>query len=207
MSYVLTANGQYNSSSPSLSNGQVSPIQLDASGNLLVNIKTALPAGSNLIGGVELYDAGGTNKLAINSSGYITVDIAASQTIAVTNTGTFAVQASQVPSTSGGVSANVQQALTTSASVKGSAGQLYGFDWFNPNSGTVYVFIYNATSAPTIGSTTNLIYQKGIPAGAGSNVEFQFGIPCGTGIYIAVSTSPTSSAAPSTGLVLTTLYE
>jgi hypothetical protein len=187
MSYVLTANGQYNSSSPSLSNGQVSPIQLDASGNLLVNIKTALPAGSNLIGGVELYDAGGTNKLAINSSGQVT--------------------ALAAPSTSGGVSANVQQALTSDAQVKASAGQLYGFDWFNPNSGTVYIFVYNTTSAPTIGSTTNLIYQKGLPAGAGANIEFEFGIPCSSGIYVAVSTSPTSSAAPSTGLVLTTLYE
>lgn len=112
----------------------------------------------------------------------------------------------EVPNTSGGVSTHVEQALTTEAEVKASPGQFYGFDWFNPNAVPVYVFIYNTTSAPSIGSTANLIYQKGIPAGAGSNQEFKLGIPCSTGIFIAVSTSPTSAAAPGTGLILTTLY-
>lgn len=111
-----------------------------------------------------------------------------------------------VPATSGGCLTDVQQALTISAQVKPSAGQFYGFDWFNPNSVTVYVFIYDTTSAPSIGSTTNLIYQKGIPAGESSNQFFDLGISTSNGIYVAASTSPTSSAAPSTGLVLTTLY-
>jgi hypothetical protein len=153
-------------------------------------------------------------------------------TIAVTNAGTFAVQATlaaettkvigtinqgtspwvtqatSVPSTSGGCLSNVQQALTTSVNIKGTAGQVYGFDWFNPNAVTVYVFIYNTTTTPgTIGATTVLLYQKGLPAGAGSNEFFNIGLAFSTGIAIAVSTSPTSSAAPSTGLVLTTLYD
>ncbi len=117
------------------------------------------------------------------------------------------INAAIVPETSGGWSSNVQQALTTSAQVKASAGSFGGFDWGNPNSVPVYVFVYNTTSAPTIGSTTNLIYEKMIPANAGSNQEFGLGIPASSGIYVAVSTSATSSAAPSTGLVLTTLYK
>jgi hypothetical protein len=132
-------------------------------------------------------------------SGAVTV---ASTTI----TGTVATVAT--PSTTVGVLSNVQQALTTSINIKASAGSFYGFDWFNPNAVTVYIFIYNTATTPgTIGATTVLIYQKGLPAGAGSNIEFPMGIPCSAGIAIAVSTSPTSAAAPSTGLVLTTLYD
>jgi hypothetical protein len=51
------------------------PFLLDASGRLYVNVNSlpALPAGSNLIGTVELADSAGTNKLAIDSSGRLTL--------------------------------------------------------------------------------------------------------------------------------------
>lgn len=107
----------------------------------------------------------------------------------------------------GPTSTNVQQALTSSAVIKTQGGALYGFDWFNPNAGTAYVFIYDSATAPTIGSTTGLIYEKGIPAGAGSNFSFSVGIKSVNGLYIAVSSSPNSSSAPGTGLVLTTFYQ
>ena len=123
-------------------------------------------------------------------------------------TGTTVQPVSFSPETSGGLSSNVQQAITTSAIVKASAGQFYGFDWYNPNAYAVYVFVYNTTtSAAAIGAATNLIYQKGIPAGAGSNWMCDFGLPCSSGIVISVSTVANSTGAPATGLVLTTLYE
>jgi hypothetical protein len=138
-----------------------------------------------------------------------TVEIGTSTTpLRVDPTGTTVQPVSFSPETSGGLSSAVAQALTTSVQVKGSAGQFYGFDWFNPNSYTVYVFVYNTTTTtPTIGGTTNLIYQKGLPAGAGSNWQTDFGIPCSNGICISVSTVANSTGAPSTGLVLTTLYD
>ena len=38
-----------------------------------VTISAALPAGSNNIGGVEIFDSAGTNKLAVNASGFVTI--------------------------------------------------------------------------------------------------------------------------------------
>lgn len=49
----LGAGGIYSSSAPTLSNQQYNPLLLDSAGNLLVNLKTALPGGSNSIGFVN----------------------------------------------------------------------------------------------------------------------------------------------------------
>jgi hypothetical protein len=166
----------------------------------------------------------------------VTATIAASQTIAVTNvtasnlnaavvgTGTAGSPAGNIltvqgvasmtpllvtntPSTSGGDSTNVQQALTTSAQVKSSAGQVMGYAISNPNAATTWFFYYNTTSAPTIGSTTNLIFEVGIPAGGTANVEWANGIPASSGIYVAVATTATGNTAPGTGLTITTMYK
>lgn len=117
-----------------------------------------------------------------------------------------ALRVTQAPSTSGGVLTNVQQVLTTSALVKGSAGQKYGYLIYNPNSNAVWVFWYNQTTAPTAGSTTNLIAQMGIPSLSGANVSHSNGVAFSTGIYVAVSSSANSSVAPVIGLSITTLY-
>jgi hypothetical protein len=97
-------------------------VQVDNASAIPVSLASlpSLASGSALVGGVEIYDGAGTNKLAVNASGQITisnssfdvgtvttlpaVSIAASQTIAVTNIGTFAVQAA----CSGTVSADIQ---------------------------------------------------------------------------------------------------
>jgi trimeric autotransporter adhesin len=46
------AGGQFNTTPTTLSSGNASPLQLDSAADLLVNLKTALPAGSNVIGAV-----------------------------------------------------------------------------------------------------------------------------------------------------------
>jgi len=51
-SFVGTG-GIYNSSSPSLTNGQYAPFQIDVNGNVLVSLKTQIPAGTNSIGYVN----------------------------------------------------------------------------------------------------------------------------------------------------------
>ena len=53
------AGGIYNSTAPTLTNGQQASLQLDSAGNLKVNLATAIPAGTNLIGAVNL-DIGGS---------------------------------------------------------------------------------------------------------------------------------------------------
>lgn len=107
----------------------------------------------------------------------------------------------------GNMSTDIRQALTTNAQIVAGYGTFLGFDWFNASAAVAYVFVYDTASTPTVGSTTGLIYQKGLPAGAGSNEVF----PAGgrafqLGLWIAVSSSPNSSSAPDTGLVLTTMF-
>ena len=43
------------------------------SSSILTAVQAAIPAGTNLIGGVELYDGGGTNKAAISAGGALSV--------------------------------------------------------------------------------------------------------------------------------------
>ena len=169
-----------------------------------------------------------TQPISIASAVTVAQATASSLNATVVGTGTFAVQSAQsgtwtvqpgntpnsspwlvsvIPATSGGWSTNVQQALSnTAVTVKSSAGQLGGYSITNTNTGFVYVFFYNAAS-PTVGSTTNLLFQIGIPASGAANVEFAAGIAFSSGIYIAASTSATSSSAPSTGVTVTTLYK
>ncbi len=51
-SFSTLAGGIYNSTPPTLTTGQQASLQLDSSGNLDVNLKTSIPAGSNAIGSV-----------------------------------------------------------------------------------------------------------------------------------------------------------
>lgn len=106
-----------------------------------------------------------------------------------------------------GESTNVQQALTTSALVKSINGEFFGYAVYNPNASAVWVDWYNTKTAPTLGSTTNLLFQVAVPAGATVNVEFSNGIDFNTGIYVGVATTATGSTAPATGLTITTVYK
>lgn len=126
----------------------------------------------------------------------------------ITNT---SISVIAIPATSGGCSTAVAQAVgasgSQSASVKGSAGQLYGYTISNPNTSAAYVFFYNVTSIGTIGSATALILEVMIPAGATANVAFDNGIAFSTGIMVACSTTATGSTAVTTGLTITSLYK
>ena len=106
-----------------------------------------------------------------------------------------------------GENTNVQQALTTSALVKPINAEFFGYAVYNPNAAAVWVSWYNTKTAPTIGSTTNLLFQVAVPAGATLNIEFTNGIDFNTGLYVAVATTATGSTAPATGLTITTVYK
>ena len=102
-------------------------LKVDGSNNLLTKINVALPAGSANIGGVEIFDSAGTNKLGVNASGQITIantTFAATQATAsslnatVVGTGTFAAQVT------GTVTANAGTNLNTSALALESGGNL-----------------------------------------------------------------------------------
>lgn len=60
----------YNSSAPTLTTGQQASLQADINGNLNVDLKTPIPAGTNLIGGANVYVGGviasGTNPVPVS---------------------------------------------------------------------------------------------------------------------------------------------
>lgn len=55
---------QYNTAAPAPTNGQQVALQGDSSANLKVNLATALPAGSNLIGNVNVFSGGTANSVS-----------------------------------------------------------------------------------------------------------------------------------------------
>lgn len=62
----LLVGGQFNTSPTTITSGNMSPLQLDSAANLLVNVKTAIPAGNNLIGSVTSLNSGAiTNPTSV----------------------------------------------------------------------------------------------------------------------------------------------
>lgn len=122
MSFSLTNKGKFNVTPPTLTDGQVGEVQLDSAGNqkvVLASGNVTIGAGSNLIGGVELVDSGGTNKASISAGGAVKVDgSAVTQPVSGTVTanagsGTFAVSAASLPLPTGAATSAKQPALGT----------------------------------------------------------------------------------------------
>lgn len=144
-----------------------------------------LPAGTNVIG-------------------HVVVDTAPST--AVTNAGTFAVQAAPAPGTTGGLASYVLEpaASDNHANIKNGAGQVYHITAFN-NSATInYLRLYNAgTGFNGCNSATNLVWEGHIPANtsdAGFVEDISQGLAFSTGISICVTgaygqTSTTNATA------------
>lgn len=80
----------------------------------------------------------------------------------------------------------ISAASTNSTLVKASAGKVFGWHIFNKEAVPVYVKLYNAATAPTVGTTAQLMVVP-IPAGAAANVEFTNGIAFSTGIGLGIT--------------------
>jgi len=104
----------YNSSAPTLTTGQQVGLQGDSSGNLLVNLKTALPAGSNVIGAVTqsgtwTVAVSGTVAVTQSTSPWVTSDLA-DGSVAGGTAGTKSMLAGLVYNTTAPTLTNGQQA-------------------------------------------------------------------------------------------------
>lgn len=77
----------------------------------------------------------------------------------------------------------VAAATTNAASVKASAGQVFGYFVFNAAAYPVYVKLFNKASAPTPGTDTPA-FVIGVPAGGGANLSFTVPLTFGTGIGV-----------------------
>lgn len=203
--------------SPSYTNAQTSPINMNTAGALRVDavsgsalltaVQAPIPACSvspcaTVIGGVVLYQGttanSATNGIYSNllqgnavisaTNGLFTNQLQGNAVLSATNP-SFAAT---IPTTTGGLTVETFQptASTNSANIKASAGQVYKIDVFN-NSATVhYIRLYNSATTGTCNSATNLIWQGIIPAstsGAGLSSSWDLGIAFSSGIARCVT--------------------
>jgi lipoprotein-anchoring transpeptidase ErfK/SrfK len=147
----------------------------------------SLVAGS----GVELVDSGGTNKASISAGGALKVDgSAVTQPVSGTVTANQGGTWTAVPNaaTSGGSTAShaISAASTNATSVKGSAGQIYGFSISNTNASARYFKLFNKASAPTLGTDTPIMTVQ-VPGNGTVIRAFPVGLTLGTGIAYAAT--------------------
>lgn len=100
------------------------------------------------------------------------------------------------------------------ASIKASAGQVYGYSVYSAETTPVFVKLYNKASAPTVGSDTPML-RFGIPEEAVADGGVQIsewwpqGVAFDTGIAIAVLASLTdagTSALASADLTIVNIF-
>lgn len=103
----------------------------------------------------------------------------------------------QTPATSGGLSFTDGTMGATKTQIKGSAGQLFGWYIYNPNSSVSYVQIYNLASASVTVGTTVPDLCLGVPATSAANLELVNGLAMGTGITFAITTTRGGNTTPS----------
>jgi len=98
-------------------------------------------------------------------------------------------------------SADSSTALTNSAqAIKASAGLLYGYYIYNPNSTAQFVQIYNvASGSVTVGTTAPLIMLT-IPPESAANLMLPIGITFSTAISTAATSTAGGNGAPTSSL-------
>jgi len=115
---------------------------------------------------------------------------------------------SLAPVTSGGLSPYRNLSLLVAgASVKASAGQLYGYYLENNAASARYVKFYDKASAPVVASDTPVLTLP-LPAGAAANLTLPIGLVFATGIAICATggVGDTDSTAPSANDVVVNLF-
>jgi len=108
-----------------------------------------------------------------------------------------AIATTSTPATSGGLSFVSGTIGATKTTIKSSAGNLYGWYLYNPNSSATFCQVFNATTANvTLGTTTPDLVLT-IPATSGANLEVSNGLTFATAISFACTTTRTGSTGPS----------
>ncbi len=80
----------------------------------------------------------------------------------------------------------ISAATTNATVIKASQGNVYGIEVFNNGAAARYLKFYNASSSPTVGTTTTVKVLM-IPAGGGVMMSYPAGIQFSTGISIATT--------------------
>ena len=174
-------------------------------------VRVNLTAESGTITGTIAASTANSNPTALNYTtltGTNTVTIGAGSAAMGSLTAGTAVIGQVYPSvqTGSGLTTIYQNAAisNTATSVKGSAGNLYGYNFYNPNATAVTLELFN-TSSVTLGSTTPFWHMT-IAAGASGHMALPVPISFSTAIYVAAVTAYNGSTAPSTGVDISIIY-
>lgn len=178
----------------------------------------SIPAGTNLMGkvGIDQTTVGTTNGVSLaqlgtgtinagngtSGTGTLRVAIASDNTA---NTNPFLV--TQTPATAGGLTIASGTIGNTATSIKGTAGQVYGWYIYNSNASVSYVQFYNVASGSVTPGTTGPTFSIGIPATSGANVHFNSGIAFGTAITIAITTTRSGGTSPGSTVDYNVFYK
>lgn len=208
-----------------LANGSVPSHAVTNAGTFAVQNSAATPAGSNLIGKVDVQFAGTvpdtgsgtggskTQRVIVDSSqlsalGQTTMSASAPVVIASNQS---AVPVAAQAATSGGVSRSrtLIPNNTTAIVVKSGAGQLYKIRATNNSATIAYIKLYDATSA-TAGSGTpvDTIMIPASTSGAGIVDTTDLGVVHSTGITYIVTTgiADSDTTAPAASTYVVTMY-
>lgn len=97
--------------------------------------------------------------------------------------------------------------VATAQVIKASAGQLYGYYAYNPESAVTFVHFYNTAAASVTVGTTSPLFTIAIPAGSAANLSIPQGITfSNAGWSCAATTTAGGNTAPSTGVSLVAWY-
>jgi hypothetical protein len=110
------------------------------------------------------------------------------------------------PKTSGGTSTYSGSLTNTVTAVKASAGQIYGYQFFNGTAATAYVQLFDiATGSVTLGTTAPKL-SIGIPAGGSFMLSHENGVQYATAISVACTTTRAGLTAPASSIDLNIFY-
>lgn len=165
-------------------------LRVDGSKNLLVALNAAIPAGSNLIGGVNLSQIGGASF----AQGQRTMANSVSMVPASDYTPTATVFD------------NSGAAITTAVTVHSSNTYLYSWFIGNPNASDCYLQMFNTTT-PTLGTTAPILSLR-IPASQSANIPpGSLATQFSTALSVASTTTATGSTTCTSGMVVNLWYQ
>lgn len=126
-------------------------------------------------------------------------------TIASDSTGQVAPAAN---ATATGATFSYQSALSsTKTAIDASAGNLYGYHIYNPNSVVIYIQCWNLASASVTVGTTAPSFVIVVPAFGWADSSYPVPITFGTALTVAATTTASGSGAPTSGLTANFWYK
>ncbi|MDE2105935.1 MAG: hypothetical protein KGL39_52420, partial [Patescibacteria group bacterium] len=215
--------GVYNAAPITLTTGQRGDAQLDASGNLCVNIKAGAGSGGTALSDGTAFTRGTTSEtpvaarvesaaptLTSGQSGVLSMDTSGNLRVTVSNginSGTAGAPNSQVLSTQNIAQTPyhlVSAATTNATNITAAVGLARVVSAINNGAGWAYLKIFDKATAPVPGTDTPVL-SLGIPPGGGTNPAVEFKLTAGLGIAITGGAADNDTTAVTAAQVIVNL--